>query len=76
MFGMNRIKKIIEALRILSNTPSKTIRNAVVRVMVDATKGVDASEEDRNLVANILSAVVTIAEDMEKPSKKADEVQA
>ena len=71
---MKRIKQIIEALRVLSRTPSKAIAQAVANVMIDATNmaisgNAGASDEDRNLVSNILAAVVTVAEDMEKPAK-------
>lgn len=73
---MKRIKQIIEALKVLSRTPSKTIAKAVKEVMAAArakveSEGVDAyaSEEDLLLVGNLLAAVVAIAEDMEKPAR-------
>lgn len=73
---MKRIKQIIEALKVLSRTPSKTISKAVKEVMSAArakveSEGIDAyaSEEDLLLVGNLLDAVVAIAEDMEKPAK-------
>lgn len=76
---MKRIKQIIEALRVLSRTPSKTIAAAVSSVMIDATNraiegGAGATDEQRALIDNILAAVVVFAEDMEKPAK--DEVKA
>lgn len=73
---MKRIKQIIEALKVLSRTPSKTIHFALTRVLADADSqdendDAQASEEDRTLIVNIVMAVVAIAEDMEreKPAK-------
>lgn len=73
---MKRIKQIIEALKVISETPSKTIAGAVMRVMADAHSNTGtthtASNEDRTLVSKILSAVFAIAEDMEKPAKDSE----
>lgn len=73
---MKRIKQIIEALRVLSRTPSKTIAHAAKEVMSAArakaeSEGVDAyaSDEDLTLIDNILAAVVDLAKEMEKPAK-------
>ena len=72
MHAMKRIKQIIEALKVLSHTPSKTIAAAITNVLADANSNTGtayvASEQERTLVDNLLKAVVAIAEDMEKPA--------
>lgn len=73
---MKRIKQIIEALRVLSRTPSATIAKAADNVLMvaggDGRDGKTTSDEDFNLIKNILAAVVDLAADMEKPAKQAD----
>lgn len=68
--SMKRIKEIINALRVLSRTPSATIKMALARVMSDADNrdeagNARASEEDRMLIDTIVMAVVAIAADMD-----------
>lgn len=78
---MKRIKQIIEALKVLSRTPSKTIIQAIAVVSAAATEfaksqaWTDGSPEaqrfsqSQDLVENIIAAVVLVAEDMEKAPK-------
>lgn len=79
MPAMKRIKQIIEALKVLNKTPSKVIRKAIGSVLIDATnraieEQAGATDEERQLIENILNAVLVLAEDMEKPVKAESEV--
>lgn len=86
---MKRIKQIIEALRVLSRTPSKTILQSFATVIASATEHArsmnwteDSVHAQRlaeacDLVENFGMALSALAEDMEKPAKAADgEVKA
>lgn len=68
---MKRIKQIIEALKVLSRTPSTTIAGAWMTIQhnlkTEATS--PRVEECQMLIHKIIGAVVAIAEDMEKPAK-------
>ena len=65
---MKRIKQIIEALRVLSRTPSKAIAKAAAAVVSSARDEHNAavSEEEITLISNILAAIVEFSEGMEK----------
>lgn len=73
---MKRIKQIIDALKVLSRTPSKTIREAadeVLRIAGGNGRGEEtASDNNFNLISNLLDAVVAFAEDEERKVAKPD----
>lgn len=71
MPGMKRIKQIIEALKVLSRTPSTTIASAWMTIQhnLKAEAITPRIEEHIMLINKIVGAVVGIAEDMEKPAK-------
>lgn len=73
---MKRIKQIVEALRFLSREPSRTIDQAWMTIQLNIKDDARSPrmEEHINLVNRIIGAVVSIAEDMEKPAK--DEVKS
>lgn len=78
---MKRIKQIIEALKVLNKTPSKVIHKAIGSVLIDATNHAiegqaGASDEERQLIENILNAVATLAEEMERPAKTDSETKS
>lgn len=80
MDGMKRIKQIIEALKVLSRTPSSTIRKAADEVLKvaggDGRGSEEASDESWHLVKNILDAVIGLAEEMERPAKTDSEAKS
>ena len=66
MPGMKRTKKFIDALKVVTGTPSKTISESLLVVLRD---GAQARDGDWQLIRAIVTAVVGDAEDMEKPAK-------
>lgn len=69
-FGMKRIKQIIEALKVLSRTPSAVINDAWEKIRNAVEPGATPfTDEQMTLVDNIMSAVVGLAQEMEKPAK-------
>jgi hypothetical protein len=72
---MKRIKQIIEALKVLSRTPSKTIMDAwcSINEFAVSPSASQPSVEAVTLINNIIEAVVGVAEDMEKPAKAESE---
>ncbi len=77
---MKRIKQIIEALKVLSRTPSSTIRKAADEVLKvagrDGRGSEEASDESWHLVKIILDAVIGLAEEMERPAKTDSEAKS
>lgn len=74
MPAMKRIKQIIEALRVLSHTPSAVINDAWEKVRNAVEPGAtDFTEQQMTLVDNIMSAVVGVAQEMERPAKPKSE---
>jgi hypothetical protein len=77
MHVMRRIKQIIEALRVITSTPSEKIASAWMTIQHNIKE--DASTprimEHVMLVNKIIGAVVGLAEEMERPAK-AEEVKS
>lgn len=69
---MKRLKQLIEAMRLLSDDqPSARIREAWTEFSASAD---GADDRDREILARLIEAVASVAEDMEKPAK--DEVKS
>lgn len=68
---MKRIKQIIEAMKTLGMSPKHSIEEAMGNVLGDARTNEqrESSQDERELIERLLSAIVTFAEDMEKPAK-------
>lgn len=70
MHGMKRIKQIIEALKVLSRTPSAVINDAWEKIRSAVEPGATPfTDEQLTLVDNIMSAVFGLAQEMERPAK-------
>ena len=74
---MKRIKQIIEALKVLSRTPSTTIASAWMTIQHNLKEDVSTPRMDEHimLINKVVGAVVGIAEDMEKPAKAEGEAK-
>mgnify|MGYP005609649605 FL=1 len=67
---MNRLKKIFAGLLASSSvSPAKRIAATWIRISTAAKRG-EADIDDLYLINNVITAVVGIAEDAEKPAAK------
>lgn len=73
--AMKRIKQIIEALKVIHDTPSSAIHEAFCRVLSDVGNG-RATKEDLSVISKVVYAVVGLAEEMERPAKADSEVKS
>lgn len=66
---MNRIRKILEALRIINRSPASAIADAWAMVFAEASKcreGDRAMSDALDLIGSVVRAVVGVAEDADK----------
>lgn len=69
---MKQLRKIFAGLRLITNTPSSVIRCAMQNVMLAASgdaRYAPICEADSKIITAILEAVISLAEDDEKPTK-------